>query len=165
MWMDEVAISGYRRHYGSVFRFVRRRVASREEAEDLTQEVFEAALAALAHQRLAGELRLPWLYTVAERRLIGRWRRSQPAVPLESEEAAALPGEESYGSRVSAALLVGLSGLPEGQRDVVVLKLFRGLAFTEIASRLGISEEACRMRLSRGLAGLRDHLEAEGVEP
>src|SRR5689334_3594446 len=136
MWMDEVAISGYRRHYGSVFRFVRRRVASREEAEDLTQEVFEAALAALAHQRLAGELRLPWLYTVAERRLIGRWRRSRPAVPLESEEAASLPGEESYGSRVSAALLVGLRGLPEGQRDVVVLKLFRGLAFAEIASRL-----------------------------
>ena len=84
---------------------------------------------------------------------------------LSYEEAASLPGEESYGSRVSAALLVGLSGLPEGQRDVVVLKLFRGLAFTEIASRLGISEEACRMRLSRGLAGLRDHLEAEGVEP
>jgi RNA polymerase sigma-70 factor (ECF subfamily) len=162
--MDDVAISGYRRHYGSVFRFVRRRVASHEEAEDLTQEVFEAALAALAHRRLVGELRLPWLYTVAERRLIGRWRRAQPAVSLESEGAAALPGDESYGRRVSAAVLVGLRGLPQGQRDVVVLKLFRGLAFAEIASRLGVSEEACRMRLSRGLAGLRDHLEAEGVE-
>jgi DNA-directed RNA polymerase specialized sigma24 family protein len=48
---------------------------------------------------------------------------------------------------------------------VVVLKLFHGLPFAEIASRLDISEEACRMRLSRGLATLRDHLEAEGVEP
>lgn len=165
MWMDDVAISGYRRHYGSVFRFVRRRVASREEAEDLTQEVFEAALAALAHERLEGELRLPWLYTVAERRLIGRWRRSHRTVSLESEDVAAVPGNESYGSRVSSALLFGLRDLPEGQREVVVLKLFRGLAFGEIASRLGISEEACRMRLSRALGALRDHLEAEGVEP
>jgi RNA polymerase sigma factor (sigma-70 family) len=66
---------------------------------------------------------------------------------------------------VSETLLVGLRGLPKGQREVVVLKLFQGRAFAEIALRLGISEEACRMRLSRGLATLRDHLEAEGVEP
>jgi RNA polymerase sigma-70 factor (ECF subfamily) len=163
--VDEFAISGFRRHYDSVYRFVRRRAASSAEAEDLTQEVFEAALVAFADRRLVGELSLPWLYTVAERRLIGAWRRSQPTVLLESENVAALPSAESYGNRVSESLLSGLRDLPEGQRAVVVLKLFRGLPFAEIASRLGISEEACRMRLSRGLATLRDHLEAEGVEP
>jgi RNA polymerase sigma factor (sigma-70 family) len=74
--MDEFAISSYRRHYDSVYRFIRRRAASSQEAEDLTQEVFEAALAAFADQRLVAEPSLPWLYTVAERRLIGAWRRS-----------------------------------------------------------------------------------------
>jgi RNA polymerase sigma factor (sigma-70 family) len=163
--VDEFAVSGYRRHYDSVYRFVRRRAANAEEAEDLTQEVFEAALAAFADQRLVGEASLPWLYTVAERRLIGVWRRSLKTKSLDAESAPALFSAESYGSRVSEALLVGLRGLPKGQREVVVLKLFQGVGFVEIASRLGITEQACRMRLSRGLAALRDHLEEEGVEP
>jgi RNA polymerase sigma-70 factor (ECF subfamily) len=163
--MDEFAISSYRRHYDSVYRFIRRRAASSQEAEDLTQDVFEAALAAFADQRLVGEPSLPWLYTVAERRLIGAWRRSLKTESLDPDSAAASHRAESYGSRVSETLLVGLRGLPKGQREVVVLKLFQGRAFAEIALRLGISEEACRMRLSRGLATLRDHLEAEGVEP
>jgi RNA polymerase sigma-70 factor (ECF subfamily) len=163
--MDEFAVSSYRRHYDSVYRFVRRRSANSQEAEDLTQEVFEAALAAFADQRLVAEPSLPWLYTVAERRLIGVWRRSLTTESLDPDSTPLLPIAESYGSRVSEALLVGLRGLPKGQRDVVVLKLFQGRAFAEIASRLDITEEACRMRLSRGLATLRDHLEAEGVEP
>jgi RNA polymerase sigma-70 factor (ECF subfamily) len=163
--MDEFAASSYRRQYGRVYRFIRRRGASSQDAEDLTQEVFEAALAAFADQRLVGEPSLPWLYTVAERRLIGAWRRSQKTESLDADSTPGLPSAESYGNRVSAALLVGLNRLPRGQREVVVLKLFHGLPFAEIASRLDISEEACRMRLSRGLATLRDHLEAEGVEP
>jgi len=163
--MDEFAVSSYRRHYDSVYRFVRRRAANAQEAEDLTQEVFEAALAAFADQRLVGEASLPWLYTVAERRLIGVWRRSVKTESLDAASTPVLPSDESYGSRVSEALLVGLRGLPKGQREVVVLKLFQGRAFAEIASKLGITEEACRMRLSRGLTTLRDHLEAEGVEP
>ena len=48
--MDEFAISSYRRHYDSVYRFVRRRAANAQEAEDLTQDVFEAVLAAFADQ-------------------------------------------------------------------------------------------------------------------
>jgi len=163
--MDEFAISSYRRHYDSVYRFVRRRAANAQEAEDLTQDVFEAVLAAFADQRLVGEPSLPWLYTVAERRLIGMWRRSRTTESFDPDDTPTPPSAESYGSRVSETLLVGLSGLPKGQREVVVLKLFQGRAFAEIASRLGISEEACRMRLSRGLATLRDHLEAEGVGP
>jgi RNA polymerase sigma-70 factor, ECF subfamily len=163
--MDEFAISSYRRHYASVYRFVRRRGANAQDAEDLTQDVFEAALAAFGDLRLVGEPSLPWLYTVAERRLIRAWRRSLKTESLDLDSTPALPSAESYGSRVSEALLVGVSRLPKGQRDVVVLKLFQGRAFGEIASSLGITEEACRMRLSRGLATLREHLEAEGVEP
>jgi DNA-directed RNA polymerase specialized sigma24 family protein len=112
--MDEFAVSSYRRHYDSVYRFVRRRAANVQEAEDLTQEVFEAALAAFANQRLVGEASLPWLYTVAERRLIGVWRRSVETESLDADSTPALPSSESYGSRVSEALLVGLRGLPKG---------------------------------------------------
>jgi DNA-directed RNA polymerase specialized sigma24 family protein len=42
---------------------------------------------------------------------------------------------------------------------VIALKLFDGLSFAEIAVRLDSSEEACKMRFSRGLAKLRTELE------
>ncbi|MDX6514071.1 MAG: hypothetical protein QOE36_3575, partial [Gaiellaceae bacterium] len=70
-----------------------------------------------------------------------------------------------YGAEVAAALGRALRTLPAAQRDVVVLKLINGLSFREIAERLGASEAACKMRLSRALERLRAELEREGVAP
>jgi RNA polymerase sigma-70 factor (ECF subfamily) len=72
---------------------------------------------------------------------------------------------DDYGVDLARALAEGITALPRGQRDVVVLKLVEGLRFAEIAPRLGISEEACRARLSRALRTLRAHLEKEGIKP
>jgi DNA-directed RNA polymerase specialized sigma24 family protein len=47
----------------------------------------------------------------------------------------------------------------------VVLKVIHGHHFAEIAERLGISEQACRMRLVRGLRSLRNELIEKGLEP
>jgi RNA polymerase sigma-70 factor, ECF subfamily len=61
--------------YDAVYRFVRKRARSREEAEDLTQDVFLAAIVALNEARLRErEPSLAWLYTVAKRRLVDRIR-------------------------------------------------------------------------------------------
>lgn len=46
-----------------------------------------------------------------------------------------------------------------------MLKLLRGASFAEIASTLGTTEEAARMRFSRALRSVRADLEKEGVEP
>jgi RNA polymerase sigma-70 factor (ECF subfamily) len=62
------------------------------------------------------------------------------------------------------ALRSALAKLPASQREVVVLKLWRGAPFAEIAGLLGISEEAARMRFSRGLAALRAVLIEEGID-
>jgi DNA-directed RNA polymerase specialized sigma24 family protein len=48
---------------------------------------------------------------------------------------------------------------------VVVLRLIEGASFREIADRLGVTEEACRMRFMRGLEQMRDDLEQEGLAP
>ncbi len=163
--MEEFVAAGYRRHYGRVYRFVRRRARSAEDAEDLTQEVFEAAAAAFADERLTSEPELAWLYTVAERRLVDTWRRQSRTEPFAPDGGTAVTAAErgAYGAEVTQALLAGLRRLPVEQRRVVLAKLVQGRPFAEIASALGLSEEACRMRLSRGLASLRDFLRAEGL--
>lgn len=164
--MDEHAAATLRRQYGSVYRFVRRRGATREDAEDLTQEVFEAAIAALGQARLDAEgAPLAWLYTVARHRLIDRLRTRWEPSALLDPEGPPVAGDRSYGPAIVQALLEGLQGLSEAQRQVVVLKVFEGRPFAEIAAEVGASEEACRMRLSRALAALRRHLLEKGVGP
>jgi RNA polymerase sigma-70 factor (ECF subfamily) len=160
--MTDPAAEAFERHYGSVYRFVRRRSPGRDEAEDLTQEVFAAAVAALGEARVESPPPLRWLYTVAQRRLVDAARR--PATtPVQDEEPAA--HDAAYGPQVAQALARAVAALPESQRRVVVAKLWEGRAMSEIAERLGTTEAACKMRLARGLAQLRDRLKEEGVEP
>jgi DNA-directed RNA polymerase specialized sigma24 family protein len=76
-----------------------------------------------------------------------------------------VPAVAQYDEPVGAALRGALGRLPAAQREVVVLKLLRGVAFAEIARIAGTSEEAARMRFSRALRSIRDDLEREGLEP
>jgi len=151
--------------YQKVLRFARRRVGSIEDAEDVTQEVYVNAAAALTG-RGADEPALAWLYTVARRRLADEARRRHRfrAVPLElvAEPAAVTP---EYGNEVAAALAAGLASMPEGQRRVVVGRLLQGRSFAELGQESETSEEACRMRFMRGLQHLRDEFTREGLEP
>ena len=151
--------------YRSVLRFVRRRVRSTEDAEDLTQEVFLNAVVGL-DRRDAASPALAWLYTVAKRRIADEARRRNRlrTVPLElvAEPAAA---DVSYGDEVRGALAGGLATMPEGQRRVVVGRLLQGRSFADLGRELGTSEEACRMRFLRGLQHLREECTKEGLEP
>jgi RNA polymerase sigma-70 factor (ECF subfamily) len=163
--MTDPAAEAFERHYGSVYRFVRRHGTGREEAEDLTQEVFAAAVAALGEARVESPPPLRWLYTVAQRRLIDVARRGRvlSVTPAEDEDLRA--HDAAYGWDVTAALARAVAELSESQRRVVVAKLWEGRSLAETAGRLGISEAACKMRFARGLAQLRDRLQEEGVEP
>ena len=62
------------------------------------------------------------------------------------------------------ALADAFARLTDAQRRVIVLKLFDGRSFAEIAALPGSSEGACKMRFSRGLATLREELERKGID-
>ena len=66
------AEAAFRRHYGDVYRYLRRRTGDHHEAEELTQRVFADAAASLD----GAETPLAWLYTVARRRFADQARRS-----------------------------------------------------------------------------------------
>jgi RNA polymerase sigma factor (sigma-70 family) len=154
--VNDLADDVFRRHYGEIYRFIRRRTGDHHRAEDLAQQVFADAAASL---RAEGPPPLAWLYAVARRRFAdaARRRAREAVVPVAGAES-------EYGPRIVAALRGALETLPAGQRDVVVLKLWRGARFAEIAAVLGTTEEAARMRFSRGLAALRVALTEEGIE-
>lgn len=161
--MADAADEAFRRHYRSVHRFVRSR-AGADDADDLTQEVFAAALVALGEARVESPPPLRWLYTVARRRLADQARRQGVQLPVAAGEPAP-DSRQAYAPRLGEALARAVAALPKEQRQVAVLKLFEGYTLAEIAARLQISEAACKMRLARGLARLRATLADEGLDP
>jgi RNA polymerase sigma-70 factor (ECF subfamily) len=159
--VTEVAEQAFRRHYGHVYRYLRRRTGDHHRAEDLAQQVFTDAVVAL---RETNSPSLAWLYTVAQRRFADDVRRNATGKRVGGLEPVGA-GVRDYGPDVAASLRAGLDRLPEGQRQVVVLKLLRGAKFTEIGAKLEVTPAAAKMRFVRALEALRDELELEGVEP
>jgi RNA polymerase sigma-70 factor (ECF subfamily) len=157
--VNGLAERAFRRHYGQVYRYVRRRTGDHHRAEELTQQVFADAVASLGQ---SPSPMLAWLYTVAKRRFADEVRRRGRSAALVDVDLA---GAREYGRDVTAALHAALARLPDGQREVVVLKLLRGAQFAEIGESLGITADAAKMRFVRALEALRADLEGEGVEP
>jgi RNA polymerase sigma factor (sigma-70 family) len=106
-----------------------------------------------------------WLFAVAERRFIDEVRRRSRTTAFGWKEVA--PASQEVEDRQPLARVVqdGMELLPEDQREVVIMRIFEGRPYTEISSRVGASEAACKMRFSRGVGLLRSFLQAEGVAP
>ncbi|MGH2417810.1 MAG: RNA polymerase sigma factor [Candidatus Limnocylindria bacterium] len=125
------------------------------EAEDCLQETFMSALRAYPRLRHADNLRA-WLYTIAQRKATDAARRAarRPTRDLDGIEPLATgahePFDDGLWSRVRA--------LPGRQRAAVSHRFVLDLAYAEIGSRMGISEEAARQNVSAGLRRLRREL-------
>jgi RNA polymerase sigma-70 factor (ECF subfamily) len=166
--VDDLAGRAFRRHYAQIYRYLRRRTRSDDEAEELAQAVFADAAERLESFRPGAAPVLAWLYTVAQRRLADRARRATRAPDsLASLDAARaqLVDVPEYGPGVARALRAAIAALPQQQRRVVVLKLLEGRSFADIAAQVGATEAACKMRFARGLEALRAELEREGLAP
>jgi RNA polymerase sigma-70 factor (ECF subfamily) len=160
--VNGVAEGAFRRHYGHVYGYFRRRLGDPGRAEELTQDVFAAAAASLPEQRPGDPPVLAWLYTVARRRFADEARRRS----RERRLSALVPmrGSSEY-EPVAGAIRDAIAALPGGQRQVVLLKLVRGLTFAEIGTEVGLTEAAAKMRFVRALEQLRAELSERGVEP
>ena len=165
--MEGLAELAFRRHHAQIYRYLRRRTGDPDRAEDLAQEVFTDAAAALARGDWQPESMLAWLYTIAQRRFADEARRSRrrsaDGVPLD-DIVEELPARD-YGFDVAYALRQAISRLAPAQRQVVSMKLLRGCSFCEIASAMELSEAAAKMRFQRALTVLRADLEQQGIAP
>lgn len=144
-----------------IYRYICYRVRTREEAEDLTADVF---CRALRHwPRVRGELRSPraWLFTLAGHCLVDYYRRVRGRVETSIDDRFGLgddlagPEEASIRRQEMQTLLSSLDALPERDRTVLVLRFVGDLSHEEIGEILGISAGASAVALLRALRRLR----------
>ena len=125
------------------------------EAEDCLQETFMSALRAYPRLRHGEHLRA-WLYTIAQRKATDSVRRRarRPTSDLDGVQVHAPAGPEP----ADDGLWLTVRGLPPKQRVAIVHRFVLDLAYAEIASRMGTSEEAARQNVSAGLRRLRQEV-------
>ena len=149
----------YERHRLAVFRYLRTRTSSEDQAAELTAVAFERALTAMPRYRPTGGGFLAWLLRIARNAAIDAGRRVS-AVPLDGDlpenrhvnapEAAILANE------TRATLVAAINGLPEVQREAVVLRYSARLTAREIGEVLGKTDQATQKLISRALETIRE---------
>ena len=154
----------YRRHQMDIFRFLRARTGSNDEAADLTAVVFERALTAIGRYRPSGGGVIAWLFTIARNAALDaertRRRHRSGLAPgtepsTETHDPSLLEDGVLQRERM-AELRDRVERLPSVQRDAITLRYAGGLTAREIAGTLGKSEAATQKLLSRALAALRE---------
>jgi RNA polymerase sigma factor (sigma-70 family) len=140
----------YRAQYGRVRRFVARRVTN--GAEDLTAEVFRIAW---DRARAGTEVSPAWLFGTARNVVLNHQRAMQRGERL--RQAAATQLRVELGTHPAGdAVRDTLAALPEGHREVLMLRYWDEFGAAEIAALLQISVSAAWVRLHRARRAFHD---------
>jgi len=163
-----------RRYHKPVYNYLLKLVGSREDADDLAQTVFIRCCGNLKGLK-DPQLFTPWLYRIAGNLARDHWRARKEAVSFDqfSEDsnplaeifvsdddplAAAAAGQRA--EIVRKALLL----IPYEQRETLILKIYQGLKFTEIAETLNEPLNTVKSRLYYGLTAMKKILQSWNLE-
>ena len=164
------------RHNRRLYRVARAVLHDDGEAEDVVQESYVRAFAALADFRGDSSL-ATWLTRIALNEALGRLRRRRPTVDIETfasttrSDARVIPfplmspdmDPEQSAARQDVRRLLerAIDALPEPFRVVFVLRDVEELSIEETAAQLGLRPETVKTRLHRARRQLREALDAE----
>lgn len=157
--------------------FIRNRVSTVEEAEDILQDVFYQFVAGFDTIESLDRV-TSWLFSVARNKIIDRYRRdaSRPKkaelggpVTLEDETPLSLqeilpdfgnsPDDSLFRDFVWDAIMIALDELPAEQREIFILNEIEEQSFREISERTGISINTLLSRKRYAIIALRKRLQ------
>ncbi len=175
-------------HRPRLLAFIQKRLGAalqrKIEPEDVLQEVSIEAVRAMEKVTLREENLLHWLFQMSERKIIDAHRKyfasqkrdagrevmvdggSQAGMGLGNLLAASIttPSQAFSRNQQQLQMLAALDTLPEEQREALRLRYLIGLSSKEIAKKIGKTDGATRVMLSRGLSRLQEILGQEESE-
>lgn len=153
------------RHGAALVLLARQRVASQADAEDVVQEAFVR----FWRSRHRADDPTAYLYTCVQNCALNwqrtrdrRSRREGAVARPESETEPALAGPPELDDR-RATIESVLQSLPDPQREVLVMKVWGGLSFPQIAEALRIPANTAASRYRYALTKLRERLTQEPI--
>jgi len=160
----------YRQYAPAIFRFCRRLLPAREDAEDATTEIFMKVQQKLGTYDSSRPF-TAWLYKVASNHCWDTLRRRRIRQDLETGDVDALPLEHPdpgqlqrlQNEHTSKEVRTGLAQLPDRARMALVLRYYADMSYDEIADTLGVRRAFVGVLLLRARHQLRDALSETGA--
>jgi len=154
-WLD--------RHGAALVLFARQWVSSRADAEDIVQEAFVR----FWRSRHRATDPTAYLYACVKHGVLD-WRRGRTRQSRRERAAARPEAQTCFDGPLEqderrAAIDLALRTLSENQREVLVMKIWGGLSFPQIAEALRISPNTAASRYRYALAKLRERLAEESI--
>lgn len=150
-----------RRHASPLLTFLQRMLGDRQRAEDSFQEVFLAVWTHRHQYRYPGRFQ-SWLFGIALNQCRAEFRRGRlPTVTLDDQPALdpadddPTPAQAAVAGETAALVAQAVADLPAQQRAVVVLRIWNGLPYGEIADILGLQTATARSHMLHALATMR----------
>jgi RNA polymerase sigma-70 factor (ECF subfamily) len=148
----------YQAHFERVYAYVVRRLRDRHQAEDVTAEVFQQALANLGRFEWRGVPFAAWLFRIAANAIADRGKRAARERGTPAPEAGEDPQPALERGEELARLYRCVRGLPADQRRVIELRFAEEKSIREIAAELGRSEGAVKQLQFRAVQSLRESM-------
>ncbi len=160
----------YRQYAPAMFRFCRRLLPAREDAEDATTEIFMKVRQKLGTYDSSRPF-TAWLYKVASNHCWDTLRRRHIRQDLETGDVDELPLEHPDPNQLqrleaehsTKEVRDGLARLPDRARAALVLRYFADMSYEEIADTLGVRRQFVGVLLLRARHQLRDALTQSGA--
>ncbi len=154
------------RYHARILGFTRHMLASKEDAEDVTQESFAAAYSAMMADERAINVK-PWLYRIARNRSLNHLRR-QTAIGVDDfDHHVANQGrttEDEVSQREDLRqLMTDVRELPESQRTALLLREIDALSYDQIAEAMETTVPSIKSLLVRARGGLAEAAEARQI--
>lgn len=149
----------YEKYYEQILRFVYQRLTSKDDAYDVTQQVFIQAMVSLPKYEMRGLPFSSWLYRIAINELNQLFRKEKKTRGINCSEVylkdIAQEMEQPLHIAHEQAVVEAMTHLEEEDFQLVEMRFFEKRPFKEIGEILGMSEAATKMKLYRILDKLK----------
>lgn len=146
----------YKEYYNKVFGYVYNRVGNKEEAEDITSEVFLKACRAFEGFDRTKASVSTWLFTIMKNTMTDHFRKGTATEELSEEIASHENIEDRYISQEELGRLAdALKKLTKEQQDIIILRYYDDRSLTEIADMLDISYGMIKVKHKSALNALK----------
>jgi RNA polymerase sigma factor (sigma-70 family) len=151
------------RYQSRLHAFCRHMLGSKEDAEDVLQEVFAAAFNAILADEREINVR-PWLYRIARNRSLNHLRRVQPigvdSMDVHLSEQGTTTADKAHKREEFRLLIEDVQGLPETQRTALLLREMEALSYEQISQAMETTVPSVKSLLVRARVSLAEAAEA-----